>query len=89
MTCKRYFDPEGADRTAKIAKIYEKTGISFKKIRNYNRISLTLGIKSNKSYNDFRTENCGHSIVVMLQPSKLIRRVRFPLPAPVLSAFSY
>lgn len=27
---------------------------------------------------------CGHSLMVEPQPSKLMMRVRFPLPAPVL-----
>lgn len=58
--------------------------IKINKIMNREKNTCVMCVKDVDVYH-----RRGHSLVVKLQPSKLIIRVRFPLPAPLITLILY
>jgi hypothetical protein len=55
----------------------------FRRRRNHGpHPEIGLVNRDNPQHLFRRASNCGHSLMVKLQPSKLAMRVRFSLPAP-------
>jgi hypothetical protein len=58
----------------------------FRRRRNHRpHPEIGLVNRDNPQHLFRRAPNCGHSLMVKLQPSKLAMRVRFSLPAPISS----